>query len=346
MGTLKRSHHQTNMDTKRLVLRLTGGMLAIMLFIVLAYLIGRRLETGGGALETRGDLTERFRNKQTITYDGKTYQTRSGITTVLMMGIDTASDRQLPSMGARNGGQADFLLLQVIDHEKKTVTPIQIDRDTMAEITVLGILGNVSGTRRTQICLSHGFGDGGEQSCLFTADAVSKLLLGVPVDFYIAMDMEGISVLNDAVDGVTVTLQDDFTSLDPAMAKGATLTLRGEQAEYFVRQRMNVGIGTNEARMARQRQYLDSLSDKVSVQISQNANFVGDLFDLLADNLQSNMARGRMINEAWGGKGYQREAIIRPAGEYIVGADGFMEFHAEQSALETLVLSLFYEPVS
>ncbi len=32
-----------------------------------------------------------------------------------------------------------------------------------------------------------------------------------------AMDMDGISVLNDSVGGVTVTLEDDFSSLDPAM---------------------------------------------------------------------------------------------------------------------------------
>lgn len=66
------------------------------------------------------------------------------------------------------------------------------------------------------------------------------------------MNMDGISELNDLAGGVTVTLEDDFSSIDPAMAKGTTLTLHGDQAETFVRSRMTVGDGTNASRMERQ----------------------------------------------------------------------------------------------
>lgn len=51
--------------------------------------------------------------------------------------------------------------------------------------------------------------------------------LGESVDFYVAMNMDGISELNDLAGGVTVTLEDDFSSIDPAMTKGTTLTLPG-----------------------------------------------------------------------------------------------------------------------
>ena len=81
----------------------------------------------------------------------------------------------------------------------------------MAEIPILGALGNETGTRVTQICLSHGIGDGKEQSCLLTQKAVSWLMLGINIDFYISMEMDGISALNDALGGVTVTLTDDFS---------------------------------------------------------------------------------------------------------------------------------------
>ena len=74
-------------------------------------------------------------------------------------------------------------MLLVIDANEKTITSIQIDRDTMAEITILGVLGNEVGTRKAQICLSHGFGDGKDQSCKLTQDAVSKLLLGAEIVF-------------------------------------------------------------------------------------------------------------------------------------------------------------------
>ena len=57
----------------------------------------------------------------------------------------------------------------------------------MTEITILGVLGEEAGTVKTQLCLSHGFGDGGAQSCEFTVDAVSNLLLGTQIDFYICL---------------------------------------------------------------------------------------------------------------------------------------------------------------
>ena len=44
------------------------------------------------------------------------------------------------------------------------------------------------------------------------------------------MKMDAMPLLNHEVGGVTVTLEDDMTKLDPAMKKGATLTLTDRQA--------------------------------------------------------------------------------------------------------------------
>ena len=92
----------------------------------------------------------------------------------------------------------------------------------------------------------------GKAKWLILVIAAGILLLGESIDFYVAMNMDGISELNDLAGGVTVTLEDDFSSIDPAMTKGTTLTLHGDQAETFVRSRMTVGDGTNASRMERQ----------------------------------------------------------------------------------------------
>ncbi len=42
---------------------------------------------------------------------------------------------------------------------------------------------------------------------------------GKNIDFYLAMSLDGISVLNDLAGGVTVTLEDDFSAADPAMTR-------------------------------------------------------------------------------------------------------------------------------
>lgn len=327
-------------DRRRLILKPLIASTAVVLLFLLLYIAGRRLETGTGVREVRGDLTGRWNETPPISYDGKEYMLKE-LTLVLLMCIDKSAEAGAP--GFRSGGQADFLMLLLIDDKNKTVLPLQIDRDTMTEITVLGVTGNASGTRNAQICISHGFGDGGAQSNRFTQAAVSEFLQGVGIDEYVSMDLNGISALNDMVGGVNVTLEDDFSSLDPVMKKGVTLTLHGDQAEYYVRNRIMIGDGTNEKRMERQKAFLKGLSGKLSARIQSRHDFMGELFDALEPSLETNMKRGRIINETWKTRGYTLKEIVRPAGSYAVGEDGFMEFHADEAALMKLVIDLFYQ---
>ena len=313
-----------------------------VLLIAVAILLGlyrggRWLETRRNNPEPRGNYQERKANETTVTYDGIDYRQRKNLTSILLMGIDHDS--------GETGGQADFLQLIVIDDTAGTVKRLPIDRDTMTPITVLGVLGNRSGVRTAQVSLSHGFGDGKEQSCELTAEAVSNLLLGMPVDFYLAMNLDGIAALNDMAGGVTVTLADDFSAQDPAMAQGTTLTLHGDQAEIYVRSRRNVGVGTNEARMVRQEQYVAKLFAQLDTQMRSDQNFSGTMFDTLSPYLTTSIGRGRLINVVWLAKDYARQEPLSISGEHRVGSDGFMQFYADEASLYETVLDLFYEEV-
>lgn len=228
-------------DPRRTILLIIVGVLVLSVAVYALYMGGRKLEEAQYE-EPRGDLSERLVTGPTIEYQGKTYAYKSNLLTVLFMGIDREDAPNIEvAAGANNGGQADFLTLAVINGANKTVTRLPIDRDTITEVTTLGILGNVSGTRLGQISLSHGFGDGREQSSQLTVEAVERLLHGIDVNFYVAMGMDSIAALNDAVGGVTVPIEDDFSAVDPSMQLGASLRLVGDQAEYYVRRRMDVG---------------------------------------------------------------------------------------------------------
>ena len=313
-----------------------------VLLIAVAILLGlyrggRWLETRRNNPEPRGNYQERKANEATVTYDGTVYRQRKNLTSILLMGIDHDS--------GETGGQADFLQLIVIDDTSRTLKRLSIDRDTMTPITVLGVLGNRSGVRTAQVSLSHGFGDGKEQSCDLTAEAVSNLLLGMPVDFYLAMNLDGIAALNDMAGGVTVTLADDFSTQDPAMAQGSTLTLHGDQAEIYVRSRRDVGTGTNEARMVRQEQYVTKLFTQLDTQMRSDQSFSGTMFDTLSPYLTTSIGRGRLINVVWLAKDYARQEPLSISGEHRVGSDGFMQFYADEASLYETVLDLFYEEV-
>lgn len=318
---------------------------AAVLLLIAVYRGGRWLEQRSLNVETRGDYTLRLNaDGKVLEHNGVAYRRRNDVTSILIMGVDQTMDAA-PSraFNYRNGGQADFLRLIVIDHAQRKVSQLEIDRDTMTPITILGVLGDRSGMRTAQISLSHAFGNSPEQNCELTVEAVSNLLCGEEIDLYAAMSLDGIPALNDLVGGVTVTLEDDFSAQDPTMTQGATLTLRGKQAEIYVRSRMSVGQGTNVERMARQDVYLAGLTEKLDRLGREDGAFGGELFDALEPYLTTNMSRGRIVNEIWRAREYERAEVIHPQGVHQVGSDGFSQFYVDENALLEAVLTLFYE---
>lgn len=313
-------------------------MRAMIVALCMMIAVCAQAETG------RGDLGERFARELHIEHDGVVYRMRSRVSTLMVAGIDAGTAERAASEGYRSGGQADFIMLLVIDDDRDTIQPVQISRDTMTDITVLNVMGDVSGTRYAQICLAHGFGDGAEQSCGLLADAVSTLLLGVPVDEYYVVDLDGIAAFNDALGGVEIVLAEDLTMFDPAMKKGETLTLTGAQAEIYVRGRYGVGDGTDASRQQRQRQYLEAAAVRIVAEVSQDAGFFEELNDALSGHVVTDIGRGRMINIAKLAADYDILPVMEIAGEYVVSDDGYMEFYPDMEMLGQTVTEVFMQP--
>ena len=330
------------MTLKRKDKRHAAILLASLILIpLLVWLTVSRMEMSGDKSE-RGQMTEGFGQLKRVTYNGKNYVHRSDLTTILGIGIDKNVDYQ--TAGYRNGGQADFLLLLIIDDESKTIHQLQIDRDTMTDVMMLTLWGKEAGTRIEQICLSHAFGKTEEDRCGYTIRAVENLLLGEKVDLYASVRLDAIDTVNDALGGVTVTLENDMSMVDPEMTLGKTMTLHGHQAELFVRSRYDIADGSNAARQKRQRQFLSAAADLLRKKTAENKNFVGNLYDLMGDALNTNLNRGRIINEFYHTKDYQLEPVRGFAGEHILGEDGFVEFHADAEDIQSFVISTFYRP--
>lgn len=332
------------MNTKgqknKTALHAAAALLVILAAALVLYFGGSWLEKKAEKPESRTQLPQA--DQDTVEVDGVTYRKKSRLTAILVMGVD--HDTQ-DSYEYRKAGQADFLRLVVLDKENKTVQQLQIDRDTMTPVTVLGLLGDRYEPVTEQICLGYAFGDGRESSCEVTVEAVENLLGGQTIDQYLAMGLDGISTLNDLAGGVTVTLEDDFSAIDPAMTKGTTLTLQGDQAEIYVRTRRSIGVGTNEARMVRQEAYIKQLSVQLDEKLQQSQSFASEAYDALQPYLTTSMAKGQLVNEAWAAKDYTRLDTIKPDGTYQIGEDGFMEFYPDADALQQAVLQLFYEKV-
>lgn len=305
-------------------------------YAVMAYLEQEGREQERGVAQTAIGQYRR------VEYQGRTYVEKTGLTKILVMGVDKPSGAR--SYGARQGGQTDFLMLMVIDPDTRRVNRLQIDRDTITEVETLGVLGNVVGTKRMQICLAHGYGNNVEENCQHAVNAVENLLEGEEIDLYLALDMNAIGAVNRALGGVTVTLEDDFSASDPAMVPGATLQLNDKQAEVFVRGRMDVGDGTNASRMARQRVYMSAAADVFRKRVESEPKYIDEFLAVIENVATTNISRSRLVNEINKAYCYETPDVETLAGEYRIGKDGFMEFHIADGAVLDWMMRILYAP--
>ncbi len=144
--------------------------------------------------------------RRTIYYKGQSYSLREDLETFLVIGLDKYESAKTDPDSITNNQQADFLLLMLLNKKTKTYTAVHINRDTMAEIQLLGLGGKKLGTFTGQLALSHTYGTGGKDSCRNTVKAVSRYLYDVPIDHYFSLTMDAIPLLNALAGGVTVDI--------------------------------------------------------------------------------------------------------------------------------------------
>ena len=275
--------------------------------------------------------------KPDITYNGMTYTPKQRTEAYLLMGVDVSGPVK-STPGAYNGGQADAQFLLVLDNEAETWQMLRLNRDSIVDVPVLDLKGTIIGYERQQLALAHAYGDGTNNSCQNTVDAVSMLLGDAAIDGYAALNMDGIAIVNDAIGGVTVTITSDFTAVDPTLVEGETITLNGQQAFEFVRTRKDVDDQTNLARMERQRVYLEAmkpqlmaLSDTEVVQVMEKVN----------DYLVSNIGSQTVLDLAEKLKDYQELPELTIEGENTI-EDGHWAYILNEDSLQRVILQLFY----
>lgn len=276
---------------------------------------------------------------QTITIDGQEYFPRQDITVLMLMGIDERGP-VTKSESYTNTGESDMVALAVFDEVEETYSVLVLNRDTMMDIPVLGIGGVPAGTIYGQLALSHTYGTGLEDSCENTVEAVSNFLSGLAVDYYVSMNMDAIAILNDAVGGVTVNVQDDFSQVDASIPMGE-VTLNGEQALAYVHTRKDVGNQMNISRMDRHKEYMENFVAAFNTKLSEDSMFVVDVYDEVAQYIVSDCSVSTLSSMLTKYADYKLEDIVSPQGENIL-TEQYMEFHVDEDSLQKLLIDMFY----
>lgn len=317
------------------IIRYTVLTVAVVMLIASALMFMQVWE------KNRGVYSEADDNETTEwVYNGKTYVPKENIETFLVLGLDKFDNFKAVE-SYNNDKQADFLMLFVLDDGAKTCTGIQINRDTMVDINVLGVAGNRIDTVRKQIALAHTYGNGRDVSCRNTADSVSSLLGGIKVGHYISLTMDAVKIINDNIGGVKVKVLDDFSGVDNSLVKGETVTLKGNQALTYVRARIGLDDSSNVGRMKRQRQYMEAFYKKIVKLSENNQNFALEVLTKISDHLVSDRSITQMSDLADKFIGYSFEGIRTISGDNLKG-EKYMEFYADEKSVNEIVSELFY----
>lgn len=280
-----------------------------------------------------------------VLYKDKIYSYNRDVICMLFMGIDKKGELSKAKDGM-DGGQADALFLLIFNPHNKVYSVLTINRNTMTDIDVFDKAGNFVGTRKAQITLQHGYGDGMEISCERQIRTVSRFMHNIPIHAYAAINVAAIPALNDAVGGVDVTALEDIKHGKVDWKAGQELHLMGEDARTYVQYRDVDVFASNEGRFARQKQYMAAFVGRTRELLKSNPGLGVDLYNIAMDYMVTDIDVSRVTYMTTEFLDYSmnEKGIMSVPGQLIQGVE-FEEYYADDEAVKDLVVELFYEPV-
>lgn len=241
-----------------------GGILLVVLLIGGGYLyymwdkISDTIETMHSPLARDEDLS-RQKELEAIFRDKKSVN-------ILLLGVD-----QRPG----DKGRSDTMILMSLNPKTDSMVMLSIPRDTYV---------NIPGRGMDKINHAYAFGDAD-----LSVNTVEQAF-DLPVHFYAKVNMEGFQQGVDALGGVTINNNQDFSQGGKHFSKGE-LHLNGKDALKYIRMRKNDprgDLGRNE----RQRNVIYAAMNEAA-SFSSISKF-GDILRIMGDNVQTDLNMDRI----------------------------------------------------
>ena len=189
---------------------------------------------------------------------------------VLLMGLDTGD------LGRGDQGRSDTIMVATVNPETNRTTLVSIPRDSYVDIVGYGTTDKIN----------HAYAFGGVAMSMDTVEN----FLQIPIDHYVSINMAGIKELVDAVGGVEVNNDLEFTSRGEHYAFGP-IYLEGERALTYLRMRYEDPRG-DYGRQLRQRLVVEAIAKKIlSLDgVTQYQN----ILNTVEGNMQTDLSFGDM----------------------------------------------------
>lgn len=188
---------------------------------------------------------------------------------VLLLGIDERDN---------DTGRTDTMIVVTVNPDQGTMKMLSIPRDSRVEI-----VGN-----NTTEKINHAYARGGIPMSIATVENV----LDIPIDFYVAVNMDGFLSIVDVLGDIEVNNDMDLVFRDYSFPKGE-IHLNGEEALIFSRIRYEDPRG-DFGRQIRQKQLIEALLGKAknpSILLKMDG-----IMDVMGENITMNFSQSQILN--------------------------------------------------
>ncbi|GHH97434.1 polyisoprenyl-teichoic acid--peptidoglycan teichoic acid transferase TagU [Neobacillus kokaensis] len=289
---------------KRTWLRVTGIIILLLVIGIggYAFSVYRSLTN---AVDTMHQPIDRKSDKRTEEVSLQNKQPFS----VLLLGVDQRKGDK---------GRSDTMIVLTINPKLNSVKMLSIPRDTRTEIVGKGTMDKIN----------HAYAFGNEEMSMNTVEH----FLDIPIDYYIKVNMEGFKDIVDAVGGITVNNDLDFSQGGYHFPKGE-VTLDGKKALAYTRMRKQDPSG-DFGRQHRQREIIQGVL-REGASLSSLTKYQS-IFAALGNNVRTNLTFDQMMNIQKNYKsaaGSVEQMTIKGSGSKINGIYYYIVDDAEKQRL-------------
>ncbi|MDA7025165.1 LCP family protein [Bacillus sp. CLL-7-23] len=175
-------------------------------------------------------------------------------------------------------GRTDSMIVVTVNPDTKKTTMTSIPRDTRVFME----------SKNSYIKINAAYTHGGIEGTVKTVEQ----FLNIPIHYYIKVNMEGFKDIVDAIGGITVNSQLDFTLEGVHIAKGKQ-HVNGKVALKYARMRKDDPRG-DFGRQQRQREVINKIIDE-GTQLKSLTNYQ-NILTALEKNIKTNLTLDKMID--------------------------------------------------
>ena len=278
-----------------------------------------------------------------ITYKDKKYKYNEDVINFLCLGIDKDIPIEektiIPQVESGSEGFADTIVLISINVESGEIT--------ITQIKGIDPEGNFDRNENVQLNYQYVYGKDAAASCELMVETVSNLLYQVPIQRYCSINLNAVSILNDAIGGVDVQILEDVEGDSGTYYAGEVVHLMGDMALDYVRERDSQVYGSSLGRLDRQKQYITNYFATAKEVVRNDLSLPLNIYNGLQDNMCTNITVediAYLVPELLE-VNLSAENMTTVPGEATWPGE-VMEYIPNQEQLKEIVISYFYEEIA